>query len=106
MKLFMLQDLTEFLHIVDNYKLLKSIKGNLDRMKRITTNLSKVKISCTQHSEISFNNSLNYSLRNKVSNPCVLPALEPDYGIVRANKPRYFQDPHVAIEQLFKMYKL
>ncbi|CAH2037734.1 unnamed protein product, partial [Iphiclides podalirius] len=111
------QDLTEFLHIPENHKILVTIKSNVDRMKRMAHNATKNRfhtpqptkfISHTNHQSFRDNN-MNHSLCNtsNVSNmTIVLPSLEPDYGIIRADKPRYFEDAQQAINCLFKTYKL
>ncbi|XP_045771519.1 protein abnormal spindle [Maniola jurtina] len=88
------QDLTEFLHMPENHKMLVTIKGNVDRMKKMENNRTTLKSS-----------SMNKSLQNRC-NCTVLPALDPDYGIVRKNMPQYFEDPQIAINSLFEAYGL
>ncbi|XP_063824828.1 protein abnormal spindle [Ostrinia nubilalis] len=103
------KDLTEFLHIPENHKMLTTIKGNVDRMKRMATN-ARNKFHTPQPSKFvshTGNQSLNQSVCSSASNSSILlPALEPDYGIVRADKPRYFEDAQQAINCLFHTYKL
>lgn len=104
------QDLTEFLHEPENQKILVTIKGNVMRMKRMTNNALRNKFSTPQPAKYG-SHSLNQSLRDlnhsSSSNTAyLLPTLEPDYGIIRANKPRYFQDPQQAICCLFETYRL
>ncbi|XP_026751723.2 protein abnormal spindle [Galleria mellonella] len=102
------EDLTEFLHIPENHKMLVTIKGNIDRMKRMTNNAMRNRHATPQSKYVShtINQSLNYSICSNHSVGIILPALEPDYGIVRADKPRYFEDAQQAITYLFSTYKL
>ncbi|XP_059045391.1 abnormal spindle-like microcephaly-associated protein homolog [Achroia grisella] len=104
------EDLIEFLHIPEYYKMLLTIKGNIDRMKRMASNTTRSKYSTPQTAKFvshTGNQSLNYSLcSNHNSARIPLPALEPDYGIIRADKPRYFEDAGQAITCLFSTYKL
>ncbi|KAM3964561.1 microtubule assembly factor abnormal spindle [Aphomia sociella] len=102
------EDLTEFLHIPEYHKMLVTIKGNIDRMKRMASN-TRNKYSTPQPSKFvshTVNQSLNYSVCSNHNGGIPLPALEPDYGIIRADKPRYFEDAHQAITCLFSAYKL
>ncbi|XP_072932118.1 uncharacterized protein asp [Epargyreus clarus] len=103
------QDLTEFLHIPENHKMMVTIKGNINRMKRMTGNFRN-KCNTPQPSKFvshTMNQSLNHSVCSNGSNyDVLLPALEPDYGIVRVDKPRYFEDAQQAITCLFNVYKL
>ncbi|XP_013199690.1 protein abnormal spindle [Amyelois transitella] len=102
------KDLTEFLHIPENHKMLVTIKSNVDRTKRMATN-ARNRYSTPQPSKFvsHTNQSLNYSMCSN-GNSChlPLPALEPDYGITRADKPRYFDDAQHAISSLFSAFKL
>ncbi|CAK1595962.1 unnamed protein product [Parnassius mnemosyne] len=111
------EDLTQFLHIPENHKILVTIKGNVDRMKRMANNVTKNRFHTPQPSKFishtsnhSFRDSMNHSICNTSNiahmRNVLLPALEPDYGIVRADKPRYFEDAQQAINCLFKTYKL
>lgn len=103
-----LQDLTEFLHMPENHKMMSTIKGNVDRMKRMATN-SRNKYHTPQPSKFvshTGNQSLNQSVCSIGNSSFLLPALEPDYGIVRADKPRYFEEAQQAINCLFYTYKL
>ncbi|KAJ2945923.1 hypothetical protein O0L34_g4838 [Tuta absoluta] len=112
------QDLTEFLNIPENQKILATIKGNVERMKRMAGNSRNKSVTPQTHKFISHtrhsmnysssSNSLNYSLCSNSgrSDGAVLPALDPDYGITRADKPRYFEDAHQAISCLFQTYNL
>ncbi|XP_053607328.1 protein abnormal spindle [Plodia interpunctella] len=104
------QDLTEFLHIPENHKMMVTIKGNVDRMKRMESNATRNKYSTPQPTKfVSHTNSLNFSICSNGSvGSCrlPLPALEPDYGITRADKPRYFEDAQHAINCLFSSFKL
>ncbi|XP_050346241.1 protein abnormal spindle [Nymphalis io] len=103
-------DLTNFLHEPENHKILVSIRGNVMRMKRMASNVIKNKFSTPQPSKY-VSHTMNQSLRDMNHSICcnsgyLLPALEPDYGIIRADKPRYFQDPQQAICCLFETYEL
>ncbi|PZC82997.1 hypothetical protein B5X24_HaOG208864 [Helicoverpa armigera] len=101
------KDLTELLNQPENHRMLVSIKGNVDRNKRMTTNSMKNKFSTPQPSRFishTSNQSLNMSLC--AGQVTVLPALEPDYGIARVDKPRYFEDAQQAIICLFHTYNL
>nr|XP_021183211.2 protein abnormal spindle [Helicoverpa armigera] len=101
------KDLTELLNQPENHRMLVSIKGNVDRNKRMTTNSMKNKFSTPQPSRFishTSNQSLNMSLC--AGQVTVLPALEPDYGIARVDKPRYFEDAQQAISCLFHTYNL
>ncbi|CAH2106556.1 unnamed protein product [Euphydryas editha] len=104
------KDLIEFLHEPENHKILVTIKGNVMRMKRMANNVMRNKFSTPQPPKYG-SHSLNQSLRDMNQSICsnnvyLLPALEPDYGIIRADKPRYFQDPQQAICCLFETYRL
>lgn len=106
---FDFQDLTEFLHVPENHKMLTTIKGNIDRGKRMARNSSKNKFSTPQPSRFisHLNNTLNTTVCSSASDDSILlPAIEPDYGITRADKPRYFEDAQQAIKCLFRTYKL
>ncbi|CAG9584485.1 unnamed protein product [Danaus chrysippus] len=104
------KDLTEFLHMPENHKMLVTIKGNVNRMKRMTNN-TRNKFSTPQPTRF-VSHTLNQSVRASVNTShcsyesSLLPALEPDYGITRADKPRYFEDAQQAINCLFDTYKL
>ncbi|KAJ8728030.1 hypothetical protein PYW08_016415 [Mythimna loreyi] len=101
------KDLTELLNQPENHRMLVTIKGNVDRTKRMTTNIMRSKFHTPQPSKFishTHNQSLNMSLCN--GHNIVLPALEPDYGIARVDKPRYFEDAQQAISCLFHTYKL
>ncbi|KAI5651756.1 abnormal spindle-like microcephaly-assoc'd, ASPM-SPD-2-Hydin domain-containing protein [Phthorimaea operculella] len=109
------QDLTEFLNIPENQKILATIKGNVERMKRMAGNSRNKSITPQSHKFVSHTrHSMNYSSSSNMSlcsnsgknDSIVLPALEPDYGITRADKPRYFEDAHQAISCLFQTYNL
>ncbi|KAJ0177100.1 hypothetical protein K1T71_007109 [Dendrolimus kikuchii] len=103
------QDLTEFLHISENHKMLVTIKSNIDRGKRMARNSIKNKCSTPQPNKFisHMNNTLNMTVCSSTSNDSILmPAIEPDYGITRADKPRYFEDAQQAINCLFRTYKL
>ncbi|CAB3223961.1 unnamed protein product [Arctia plantaginis] len=101
------KDLTELLKIPDNHRMLLTIKGNVDRSKRMSTNVMKNKFHTPQTSKfVSKNQSMNRSVCSVGNVDIVLPALEPDYGIVRIDKPRYFEDAQEAINCLFLTYKL
>nr|XP_026488233.1 protein abnormal spindle [Vanessa tameamea] len=103
-------DLTSFLHEPENHKILVTIKGNVMRMKRMANNVTRNKFSTPQPSKY-VSHTMNQSLRDMNHSICsysgnLLPALEPDYGIIRVDKPRYFQDPQQAICCLFETYEL
>ncbi|KAJ8730212.1 hypothetical protein PYW07_017250 [Mythimna separata] len=101
------KDLSELLNQPDNHRMLVTIKGNVDRTKRMTTNIMRSKFHTPQPSKCisrTSNQSLNMSLCS--GNNIVLPALEPDYGIARVDQPRYFEDAQQAINCLFLTYKL
>ncbi|KAG7302798.1 hypothetical protein JYU34_012775 [Plutella xylostella] len=98
------EDLTEYLQVPENHKMLVTIKCNVDRMKRMAENSSKTRFSTPQsHKFIS--HTMNQSMRDASSN-ILMPALEPDFGIKRADKPRYFEDASQAINCLFRTFKL
>ncbi|XP_026725115.1 protein abnormal spindle [Trichoplusia ni] len=102
------KDLTELLNQPENHRMLVTIKNNVDRTKRMTTNSVRSKFNTPQPSKFishTNNQSLNMSLCS-TGNSIVLPALEPDYGIARVDKPRYFEDAQQAINCLFHTYKL
>ncbi|KAL4709961.1 hypothetical protein ACJJTC_003924 [Scirpophaga incertulas] len=100
------QDLKEFLHLPENHKLLCVIKEHVDRMKRMAINASRNK-SLTPRVDKFISHTSNQSLNlTNVNRSIVYPSLEPDYGIVTAEKPRYFKDPHEAIRCLFRTYDL
>lgn len=102
------QDLTQLLNQPENHRMLVTIKGNVDRTKRMTTNIMRSKFHTPQPSKFishTNNQSLNMSLCN-TGQSTMLPALEPDYGIVRVDKPRYFEDAQQAISCLFHTYQL
>ncbi|RVE44466.1 hypothetical protein evm_010870 [Chilo suppressalis] len=103
-------DLTEFLQMPENHKMLTSIKSNVGRMKRMTSNAIRSKFNTSQTSKFvsnTSNMSFNHSICSSNANCSITyPALEPDYGITRADKPRYFEDAQLAITCLFKTYKL
>lgn len=89
--------------------MLKTIKGNIDRMKRMATNTMKNKYHTPQPTRFvshTSNQSLNHSVSSNSGCTHLAPALEPDYGILRADKPRYFEDAQHAIHCLFLTYKL
>lgn len=97
--------------------MLVTIKGNVDRMKRMAHNVTKNRFHTPQPSKFishisnqSFRDSnMNHSMfntSNALNTSIVLPSLEPDYGIIRADRPRYFEDAQQAINCLFKTYKL
>lgn len=99
--------MTELLKIPDNHRMLVTIKGNVDRCKRMSTNVMKNKFHTPQTSKfVSKIHSMNMSVCCMGNGGIVLPALEPDYGIVRVDKPRYFEDAQEAITCLFLTYKL
>lgn len=103
------KDLTEYFHLPENHKMLKTIKGNIDRMKRMATNTMKNKYHTPQPTRFvshTSNQSLNHSVSSNSGCTHLAPALEPDYGILRADKPRYFEDAQHAIHCLFLTYKL
>ncbi|KAF9806478.1 hypothetical protein SFRURICE_001273 [Spodoptera frugiperda] len=102
------KDLTQLLNQPENHRMLVTIKGNVDRTKRMTTNIMRSKFHTPQPSKFishTNNQSLNMSLCN-TGQSTMLPALEPDYGIVRVDKPRYFEDAQQAISCLFHTYQL
>ncbi|XP_069358917.1 protein abnormal spindle [Maniola hyperantus] len=88
------QDLTEFLRMPENHKMLVAIKRNVDRIKKMEINRSTLKSS-----------TMNKSLQNRF-NSKVLPALEHNYGLVRKNNPQCFEDAKIAINTLFEAYGL
>ncbi|XP_075973347.1 microtubule assembly factor abnormal spindle [Anticarsia gemmatalis] len=103
------KDLTELLNMPENHRMLVTIKGNVDRTKRMTTNIMKNKFHTPQPSKFishTGNQSLNMSVCSMGNSSIILPALEPDYGIVRVDKPRYFEDAQQAINCLFHTYNL
>ncbi|XP_061713257.1 abnormal spindle-like microcephaly-associated protein homolog [Cydia pomonella] len=91
------EDLTEYLHTPENQKMMESIKRNVDRVKRMASNVIKHKPT----TPAKFNPSASFS-----HNTILLPALEPDYGIARVDHHRYFVDTRQAIHCLFRTYKL
>ncbi|CAH0701318.1 unnamed protein product [Spodoptera exigua] len=102
------KDLTQLLNQPENHRMLVTIKGNVDRTKRMTTNIMRSKFHTPQTSKFishTNNQSLNMSLC-QTGQSTMLPALEPDYGIVRVDKPRYFEDAQQAISCLFHTYEL
>lgn len=94
----------------ENHKMLVAIKGNVERVKRMTENTSRNKFATPQPSKfISHTNSRNISMSSSSSasnSSILLPSVEPDYGIVREDKPRYFEDAYQAINCLFRTFKL
>lgn len=104
----MFQDLTDFLHIPENHKMLMTIKGNVERLKRMTENTARNKLSMQPSMFASHaNHSSNVSICSTGSNVSIpLPTMEPDYGIIRERKPRYFKDAQQAISCLFQTFKL
>ncbi|XP_073945127.1 microtubule assembly factor abnormal spindle [Choristoneura fumiferana] len=90
------EDLAEFLHLPENHKMMVTIKSNVDRVRRMTQNANKNK-------PITPCKNLNSTFSH---NSVLLPALEPDYGIARADQQRYFVDTQQAIHCLFRTYKL
>ncbi|XP_039753829.1 protein abnormal spindle [Pararge aegeria] len=114
------KDLTEFLRIPENHKMLVTIKGNVSRMKRMAQNTRNNNVfhtpqpskfvSHTRNGSSQWNQSLrdsgNLSICSNSSNSSLLPALEPDYGIARVDRPRYFEDAQQAINCLFEVYSL
>ncbi|XP_068632187.1 protein abnormal spindle [Battus philenor] len=108
------QDLTEFLHIPENHKILVTIKGNVERMKRMEHN-TKNRFHTPQTTKfisrtnnLPFRDNMNQSLCSNFvnKNNIPLPTLEPFYGSNRADNPKYFEDAQQAINCLFKTYKL
>ncbi|XP_041977944.1 protein abnormal spindle [Aricia agestis] len=106
------KDLAEFLRLPENHKMLVTIKGNVLRMKRMASK-HRNRISCTPQHPKTVSHTMNMSLRDSISvssnhgiRNITLPTLEPDYGIVRADKPRYFEDAEEAILCLFHAYEL
>lgn len=86
-------------------------------MKRMTQKVTKNRFHTPQPSKFishinnqSFrDNSMNHSIcsTSSIANTnIVLPSIEPDYGIFRADRPRYFEDAQQAIDCLFETYKL
>lgn len=95
----------------DNHKILVTIKGNVERVKRMVENTSRNKFATPQPSKfVSHTNSRNLSVcsssSNASNNSILLPSMEPDYGIVREDKPRYFEDAKQAITCIFHAFKL
>lgn len=87
----------------DNHKMMVTIKGNVDRMRRMTGNANKNRFSTPQPNRF-MSHTLNQSMQT-VSRT-VLPALQPDFGINRIDRPRYFEDASQAVNCLFQTYKL
>ncbi|CAF4900272.1 unnamed protein product [Pieris macdunnoughi] len=107
---FTKKDLTKFLQIPENHKTLIAIKNSTSRMKKMAANSTKSKL-VTQTPNRSFTSyekpNFNMSLRNvSRKNTTLLPNLNPDYGIERYDKPRFFLDPEQAIECIFMTYNL
>lgn len=101
------EDLKEYLHEGENHKMLITIKKNIDRMKRMACNVMKTKPAAAVPTRASLSHSsFNVSVNSSAKSIIVLPALEPDYGITRADKPRYFVDAQQAIDCLFSTYSL
>ncbi|XP_023943237.2 protein abnormal spindle [Bicyclus anynana] len=111
------KDLTEYLHMPENHKILVSIKANTHRMKRMHQNLRNSVYSTPQPScaYTRTSNQCNMSLwaensfsicRANGNASIVLPATEPDYGIVRANSPQYFENAQDAITCIYDVYGL
>ncbi|XP_049868951.1 protein abnormal spindle [Pectinophora gossypiella] len=101
------EDLTEFLNIPENQKMLATIKSNVERTKRMANN-ARNKFHTPQTSKVSQTGrlSMNYSICSNKNDSFIMPALEPDYGITRVDKPRYFEDANQAITCLFHTYNL
>ncbi|KAG6445889.1 abnormal spindle-like microcephaly-associated protein homolog [Manduca sexta] len=101
------EDLKEYFHESENHKMLISIKRNIDRMKRMACNVTRNK-QPVQNARASLTHSFNQSISSTGAcrSNSLLPALEPDYGIIRADKPRYFVDAQQAIDCLFYTYAL
>ncbi|CAG4980178.1 unnamed protein product [Colias eurytheme] len=109
------KDLKDYLHEPENHKIMVAIKGNVDRMKRMVTNSARHRLSTPQSSRFVSHMNQSRDIANvsvcsnssSSSNPdLLLPALDPDYGISRADKPRYFEDAQQAISCLFHAYEL
>lgn len=83
----------------DNLKMLARIKGDVEKAKRMASN-SRNKLYTPQDSK------LNSSLYSNRGDRLLLPALEPDYGITRDDKPKYFQDTYQAITCIYSTYDL
>lgn len=102
--------MTEFLQIPENHKMLLTIKGNVERAKRMVTNMrNKYPTPQTSKFVSNTNSKVNMSICSSVGgshSSIILPAIDPDYGIVREDKPRYFEDAYQAICCLFNTYNL
>ncbi|XP_045520259.1 protein abnormal spindle [Pieris brassicae] len=106
---FTKKDLTKFLQIPENHKTLIAIKNSTSRMKKMAANSTKPKLTQTPNRSFTPNEKPNFnmSLRNvSRKNTTILPNLNPDYGIERNDKPRFFLDPEQAIECIFMTYNL
>lgn len=94
--------------------MLAAIKRDVERAKRMASNtrnkvhtpqVSKC-VSRTMKPDMNYSVCSNMSLISNRSDCLLLPALEPDYGITRDDKPKYFQDTYQAITCLYSTYDL
>lgn len=94
--------------------MLAAIKTDVERAKRMASNtrnkfltpqVSKF-VSRTRNPDMNYSVCSNLSLCSNRSDCLLLPALEPDYGITRDDKPKYFQNPYQAITCLYSTYDL
>lgn len=79
--------------------------ANNTRNKFNTPQVSKC-ISHRKKLDMNLSVSSNMSLSSNRGDCLLLPALEPDYGIRREDKPKYFQDTYQAITCLCDTYDL